>query len=567
MNVTISSRSGSDSVAGKGCVTAFLSVFAIMGLVFLAFIAKAGWETVRAHIWTKTDCVIESSSIRDKGGDVDFSVRYTYRFGGRSYAGTRYSAGMSPSMNAASAQRAVQRYEAGRPAHCYVNESAPAESTLERGSPWVLLLGLLPLVFVAIGVGGIIAVWRKKSASATPVSERHRAGKGSVIGLRLVGFIFIALGGGLLHVIFFRPMLKEIAAAKWPAVPCEITSSSLGQHSGSKGGSTYSVDVRYRYKVAGKELIGTSYNFDTGTSSSRGWREAAVRSLPPGTRTICHVNPEDPLEAVLSIKPSPDRWFGLIPGIFLIVGLILFFIAPAAGRKKAVIVNANDGLPLLPRGVGAIPLGATSGEVQLKQATPPGCAFAVLAAVALFWNGCVWMMVLTMKDAGWGPRLFMGTFVLAGLGIAAAAVFQLLALFNPRPVLTVSSATVPLGGSLDVRWRFTGKVRRLAKLTISLIAREEATYRRGTTTTTDKSFFLNTVLLDISDRAQMAGGSVKVNIPRDLIHTFTAANNKVVWMLHVKGDIPKWPDVDAEFPIAVTPRDVTTLFQEQPTAT
>ena len=105
------------------------------------------------------------------------------------------------------------------------------------------------------------------------------------------------------------------------------------------------------------------------------------------------------------------------------------------------------------------------------------------------------------------------------------------------------------------------------KLTLSLMAREEATYRRGTTTTTDRSFFVNTVLLDTADRAQMAGGTVKANIPRNLIHTFTGTNNRIVWMLRVNGDIPKWPDVNAEFPITVLPREAATLFQEQPPAT
>ncbi len=564
MNVTISSRSGSNSAAGKGCATIFLSIFAIVGLVFMSFIVKSGWDMVRAYTWTKTDCVIEASAMRENGSDVEFDVRYGYRVAGRKYTGTRYSVGMSSSLSSASAQRAVQRYAAGSPASCYVNEANPVESTLERGSPWMLLFGLIPLVFVGIGVGGIIGVWRQKPAGSRPVSERNRGGKGGVLGMRLFGLAFIAIGGGLLYGMFLRPVLKGMAAAKWPQVPCVITSSSVGHHSGSKGGATYSVDVRYRYQYAGKEWIGTNYNFDTGTSSNRGWREAAVATIPQGTRTVCYVNPEDPLDAVLSIQGSSDRWFGLIPGIFLVVGLAVFFGASKASKKKPVVASAADVLPLVRRSAGAMPV-AASGEVQLKQVTPPGCMFAMLAVIALFWNGVVWAMMFSMKDEGWGPpRLFMSIFVLAGLALAAAAFYQLLALFNPRPVVTVSSATVPLGGSLDVRWTFTGNVRRLTKLTIVLLAREEATYRRGTTTTTDKHVFLNTVLLDLTDRAQMASGNMKVNIPRQLIHTFTATNNKVVWLLQVKGDIPKWPNVDAEFAITVTPRDVATLFQEQP---
>ena len=565
MKVTISPSSGSNSVASKGCASVFFSIFAIMGLVFFGFIVKAGWDTVRAHTWTKTDCVIESSSVRENGDSTEFDVRYTYRVGGRNYTGTRYSVGMSSSLNAASAQRAVQRYAADRPAFCYVNASAPSESTLERGTLWVLLFGLLPLVFIAVGVGGIIGVWRAKPASATAISERHRGGNGMVIGMRLFGFVFIAIGGGLLYAIFFRPMLKEMAAAKWPQVPCEIVSSKVGQHSGNKS-STYSVDVRYRYVIGGKDFTGTSYNFDTGNSSSRGWREDVVASLPPGKKTVCHVNPDDPLDAVLSVKASPDRWFGLIPGLFLVVGLIIFFKAPSMGRSGSAspvaltITHSHDGLPTLIHP-------GTTGEVELKQATPPGCAFAFLAVFALIWNGVVWVFMLNMKGEGWGSRLFLSIFVLAGLAMIAAAIYQFLALFNPRPVLTVSAAAVPLGGTLDVRWRFTGNVRRLVNLTVSLMAREEATYRRGTTTSTDKSVFVNTVVFDTADRAAMSGGSVKVEVPRDLIHTFTARNNKVTWMLRMHGDIPKWPDVDAEFPITVLPRDAATLFQEPPPAT
>jgi len=37
-------------------------------------------------------------------------------------------------------------------------------------------------------------------------------------------------------------------------------------------------------------------------------------------------------------------------------------------------------------------------------------------------------------------------------------------------------------------------------------------------------------------------------------------------MLHVQGDIRKWPDVNADFHIAVLPRETAALFQEQPPA-
>ena len=560
MNITISSRSRSGSPAGKGCATLFLSVFAIMGLVFTAFLGKAAMETVRPYFWDRTDCVIESSAVRESADSAQddgavFDVRYTYRINGRNYTGTRFSMGMSSSMSAGRAERAAQRYAAGSRTACYVNSSSPAESTLERGSLWSLLFMLIPLVFVAIGVGGIIGVWRAKPVAEKAVSERHRAGAGA-IGMRIFGCVFICIGGGLIYVLVVRPTLKELAASRWTQVPCEIISSRVATHSGSKS-STYSVEIRYRYVFAGHSYTGTRYNFDTGSSSSRGWREEAVAKFPPKLKTLCYVDPADPIEAVLSVKPSPDRWFGLIPGLFLVVGLLIFFKAPAMMNRSISRTGLPaDTLPNLPRD-------PVTGEVELKPASSPMGGFVFLLIFALIWNGIVWTILLNMPRGEWFGRIFLGIFVLIGAALGAGVIYAFLALFNPRPILTAGAGAVPLGGTLEVRWRFTGNVRRLVRLTITLEAREEATYRRGTTTTTDKSVFAILTLIDTADREQMTGGSAKITVPRGLIHTFTALNNKIVWTLRLAGDIPKWPDVSAEFPITILPREAATLFQEQ----
>jgi hypothetical protein len=558
MSITISSGSGSGSTGGKILATIFLSIFAGMGLVFTAFVGKAGFDSVRPYFWGITDCVIESASVNDRGNGFDLNVRYTYRFDGRSYTGSRFRAGMSPSnLSGEEAQRAAVHYAAGSRAQCYVNSSSPAESTLERGVLWPMLFLLIPLVFVAFGVGGIIGVWRTKSLAQRPVSERHRAGGGATIGLRLFGFVFMCVGGGLIYAMAIRPMLKEAAAAKWPRVPCEILSSRVTSQHGNKGGYTYSIEMRYRYTVGDRRFVGTRYNFETGSSSSRKWREDAVAYFPPGLKTSCFVNPVDPVEAVLSVKPSPDRWFGLIPGVFLIIGLAIFIKAPAMARRgRSRTGIAPDVLPPLPRD-------SVTGDVELKPSASPGCAFAAVAMIALFWNGIVWTFLLNISSSEWAPRIFLGIFAIIGIAITVFAAYHFLALFNPRPVLTANAGAVPLGGTLAVRWRFTGNARRLAHLTITLEGREEATYPCGKSTNTDRNLFAILPLLDTAGRDQFSGGSAKITVPRGLIHTFTATNNKIVWTLRVAGGIPRWPDVNAEFAITVLPRETATLFQEQ----
>jgi hypothetical protein len=187
-----------------------------------------------------------------------------------------------------------------------------------------------------------------------------------------------------------------------------------------------------------------------------------------------------------------------------------------------------------------------------------------MLGIALFWNGIVWAILFNLGKGEWFGRIFLSLFALIGAGLIALVIYQFLGLFNPRPILTASSVAVPLGGMLEVHWRFTGNVRRLAKLTISLEAREEATYRRGTSTTTDRNVFASITLADTTDRGQMSSGAAKAAIPRELMHTLTAPNNKILWTLRVAGDIPKWPDVSAEFVITVLPAEPAALPVAEP---
>ena len=102
-------------------------------------------------------------------------------------------------------------------------------------------------------------------------------------------------------------------------------------------------------------------------------------------------------------------------------------------------------------------------------------------------------------------------------------------------------------------WRFLGAAGRLQRLRLQVEGREEATYRRGTDTTTVKRTFARFVLLDITDAAQIAAGETLLALPADTMHTFEAPRNKVVWSLKLHGDIPNWPDVDDEVALTVYP--------------
>jgi len=135
----------------------------------------------------------------------------------------------------------------------------------------------------------------------------------------------------------------------------------------------------------------------------------------------------------------------------------------------------------------------------------------------------------------------------------AGGFYFFLSLFNPRLQLTVTPGAVPLNGSLRVEWNISGRTEVIKRLRLSLSGHEEATYRRGTSTCTDKNVFANLAIADTTAEPEMRSGSGSIKVPSNLMHSFTSKNNKIVWCIQVRGEIDRWPDINEEFPLTVLP--------------
>src|SRR5882672_9219877 len=98
-------------------------------------------------------------------------------------------------------------------------------------------------------------------------------------------------------------------------------------------------------------------------------------------------------------------------------------------------------------------------------------------------------------------------FVAIGLGLFGGVFYLFLALFNPRPRLTVTPGAVSLNGSLRVEWNISGRTDVLKRLRLCLAGYEEATYRRGTSTCTDKSVFANVEIADTTAAPEFRSGA------------------------------------------------------------
>lgn len=387
------------------------------------------------------------------------------------------------------------------------------------------------------------------------------------VGILLVvlGICFTLGGASFLYFATVRPLLRISAARSWTPVVCTIVAAEVKQHDDGDGGSTYSIEMAYSYKFNGRDCVGHRYNFVEGSSSSSGWRYAVVRAHPPGRRTTCYVNPNDPTDAVIERGPHRELfWVGLLSLLFVLIGVGLLGgvvlhrrrAAEPFGPRAALSSNSRK-----PSGVIPIDSDADDGPIRLKpKMTPLKTLFAALFA-ALFWNGIVsifvWQLFSKWQQGAFDVFLcvFLTPFVLIGIGLIAFVGVSALGLFNPVPVLTLSHGSIPLGGSGRLSWTFAGNTNAVRTLKISLKGVERATCGQGDSNKTETSVFYDRVLVDSTEIDPFTEGEVDFEIPTDLMHSFVARNNSVAWSIDVIADIPIWPDVKVQFPLTVVPHE------------
>jgi hypothetical protein len=381
-------------------------------------------------------------------------------------------------------------------------------------------------------------------------SEAARSSRQSRGCLGVFFVVFLLIGLILTGAFFVRPLYQIVRARDWRPTPCTILKSGVESHRGKS--TVYSVAVTFEYSVEDQRYTSSRYTFVGGSSSGYAGKKAIVDRLPPGAETTCYVNRRDPSDAVLERGLTLDLFFGLFPLIFVLIGGgglygVLFH------KKKPPAPGAVTGLP-------AAAPATKSGPTTLKPAASPAGRLGCFMAFALFWNGITSIFVGNMIS-GWVSghpdgclTVFLIPFELIGLGLIGGTIYYFLALFNPRPTLRVSVASAALGDTVEVEWETSGNLDRVKSFSITLEGREEATYRRGKSSPTEKSTFATIEIAKAPRGRELRRGKANVTLPADSMHTFKSSNNKFLWSFQVKGDIPRWPDINEEFQFDVLPQ-------------
>ena len=368
--------------------------------------------------------------------------------------------------------------------------------------------------------------------------------------------LFVVVGTAAGFFMSARPLYLAWQARSWTPKRCEVISSRVEQHD-----DTARADIVYRYSVDDRVHTARRYHFIPG-STNDSTVAATVAAHPPGRVFECYVNPGDPTSAVINRTPTPWYYMGLVffaafAGLPGTAGLFLL-----RRRPRAAVQASAVAAPASPMGDGRFPsttaLGSDAAPVVMRSIASPLKTLWIAVGVCLFVNGIVGVFTyfeIRLFREGQGVAWFLALFLLIFQVVGVSLIFwvgkQLLALGNPRPVLTFSRGSVPIGGSVSIGWELTGAAHRVTHLTMTLKGREEARYRRGTDTHTDTNVFFSETLVDVSHAAGIARGSGTLRVPADTMHTFTADNNKVIWTLHVVGEINRWPDMEEDFEVTV----------------
>jgi hypothetical protein len=572
MNIEFGLRNATGGI-GLG----FRLTLTLLFLFFVAFSVVFGirngtkaYENTRTFLWDETRCLILSSSVEQRRDDFCFKVEYRYGAGGRTHVSTLYSPDYGGSADYRSAARLSKRYRPESPAVCYVDPSDPSQAVLAHGSPWVALMMIFPLIFGTIGAGGLYFLWRgaararKSDPQSTRVESISEAGdkKRGVALMYALFALFLVVGSVGFYFIGLQPAIRILLARDWIRTPCVVIDARVRSNTGSNS-KTYRINILYSYKFKGKRYKSNQYNFVRGSTAEHDRKTAIVKRHPPGTLTVCWVNPDNPSDAVLDRSPSLEMLFGLVPLLFACIGGGgILYLTRERRRERGSIPGPTRGSPTIPYGaepsVRVADRELTDGPLTLevKKSRIWNVGFAVI--IALIWNGVVSVFVRQAVQSWregcpeWFLMVFLIPFVLIGIGTIVNVPYRILAFFSPRPVLILGRGTPRLGERTELTWKIVPRARAVKLLEIEVKGREEAECAESESTETN--VFAGIPVARTNQHAEMMNGYATLEIPADSMHSFKSENNRIIWSIRVKGEIKFRPDIDDEFEITVRPQ-------------
>lgn len=175
----------------------------------------------------------------------------------------------------------------------------------------------------------------KQRRASQDRTSRHKT-PGGVWVLALFALPFAAAGVAILLLMVAPAAYDWARMQSWQPVSAQVESATLQSHRGSKGGTTHSVSVRYRYEVGGVTYTGQRAAIHERADNIGSFQEQLGRRLKgaqrTGTPVQVWVNPARPAESIADRSLRPGL-LGLTMGIAVLCGGFGLLVLAAVVRK------------------------------------------------------------------------------------------------------------------------------------------------------------------------------------------------------------------------------------------
>lgn len=295
-------------------------VFGGIGLLLFSYgLYQATRRTVVLLTWPEARAVVTSSTIEKTGQKFRARIRVRFLSGSETietevehdYQGKAYAWIAEAVARHSTGSDATVRYDRRRPETALLD---PRFGLRTFGVP--LLSAFAGLVFGGVGLLALrTARQHRSSLTDGPEDARRRAARLEFLG---VGGFVLAIGAACV-VAALAMLPSRLEARRWPVVEArfdhgDVVSASV--KAGKRGGTVYVPRIFLTYVYDRKEYVSTIEL--RRSSSSREKMERLVASIPKGEIHRVRVDPGHPHRV-----EREDAWPLLLPGVFLLVGLVV----------------------------------------------------------------------------------------------------------------------------------------------------------------------------------------------------------------------------------------------------
>lgn len=252
---------------------------------------------------------------------------------------------------------------------------------------------------------------------------------------------------------------------------------------------------------------------------------------------VMHLNASDELRSVIATKAAA-----------------LERLAPGQG--------SDTGLPNVPRGRAITDSPGEHLTYRLPMVTGQDGILGP-ALLAWFWN-TAWIILLAVVVSGFWigrPRWILTgllvPFALIGRWSFLYFVTQMKQRLGVGPtVVEINDHPLKPGGIYDLFVSQAGRLK-LKRLSVELVCEEETFFRQGTDVRVERHQAFGKYLSrerDVEVDPQVPWEQqFRVEIPKDVMHSFAGTHNAIRWKFVVKGDSRPWPSFCRSYPVVVHP--------------